>query len=139
MVLAILCELQIPCAQIAAFKSNCMSTAKSLAQAQLTYAADNDGAWCDKSDWQAVLSPDKVLTCPGALGSVSHALNKGLVGKKTDSITDPKQVMIFDADGKAICDEQCLATKRHLGAPVCATVEGATKWFNTEGPTKLMW
>lgn len=41
--------------------------------------------------------------------------------------------------GTTICDDKCLATKRHLGAPVYATVEGATKWFNTEGPTKLKW
>ena len=131
-------QLHLPCSQIAYFKSNCITTAKSLAMAQLAYTSDNDGAWCETLDWQDRLARSDA-TCPGAMEKVSYAFNERLIGTTIDSVLDSAQVMVFDSDRKSVCDASCLATMRHDGVPVVVTIDGAARGLNSAVRAKLKW
>lgn len=122
--------MHFPCAAVASHTSSCLSNVKSLTQAQNMYAEDHDGLLLSIDDWASRLPSQKGYVsspprCAGAEGPVSYALNKRLVGARTNVVDNAAATpQVFDADGKSVCGRECLATGRHLGSPIVGFVDG---------------
>ena len=123
-------QTHYPCAVIANHKYNCLSNVLDLARSQNLYAEDHDGYLLGANDWMSRLPMQNgdmgsTARCAGAEGPISYTLNKSLVGVSTATLGDfAVTPEVFDADGKTVCSEECLARGRHLDSPMIGFADG---------------
>ncbi|MBS1724447.1 MAG: hypothetical protein JSS66_16005 [Armatimonadetes bacterium] len=132
-------QLHLFCDVIVADSHQCLSQVKDLAMAQEVYSEDNNDRFLSDPDWMERLSPRKPR-CPDADGPVSYAVNKALQSRPTTEVNQPDKVpLVFDSLRGPLAGSECLAVKRHEGAPIVSYVDGHVFRANPYVQKQLVW
>lgn len=133
-VFALLTQMHLPCATLAALSTRCSLNLRKLVQAQALYAADHDDHVFGSPDWQARLGQQQ-LRCPAAKDNVSYAINRAVIKVRLSDMSG-ETVLLFESGDQTIGGTPDLAAGRHQGRPWLVTIDGHAQSYR---PGKTKW
>lgn len=135
-------QLHLPCAMLASGSTTCLDNVKSLAQAQLIYADDNDGRALVSDDWiiRAGAKKKRKLSCNDATGKNSYTLNLGVARQSLFEVDDPRRtVLVFESDKWPLGIQSDVATDRHNKTAIVAVADGSATRRPIARISELVW